>query len=314
MLFASFWWVFIDALAIGLPYALLALGIFLSYRILDFSDLSAEGSFTLGGALSVAMIVRGVNPILATIVAIIAGFASGIITGVLHTKLRIPKLLSGIITMTGLFSINMMLMGWAKGTAYSNVVYVGTNDTIFSYLNLFSSSYLNSIITSLVIVIIVLLIIYWFFGTEMGMSIRATGMNISMARAQGINTNLMIVVGLAIANALIAFGGSMFAQNELNADNSMGIGALVIGLSSIIIGESLFGKRTFKNWIISVVLGSIMYYLIIAVAIQLGLPHYLKKLLYAVLITLVLSGPVIKKIRLHRKKGVTPNVTNQQSQ
>ncbi|MFA7100499.1 MAG: ABC transporter permease [Bacilli bacterium] len=304
-------WVFIDALAIGLPYALLALGIFISYRLLDFADLSAEGSFTLGGTMAVALIVLGVNPFIATLLATLCGFLAGAITGILHTKLRIPKLLSGIITMTGLFSINMMLMGWPKGASYSNVVYVGDNNTIFSYLHIFASPYLNSIITSLIIVIVVLFIIYWFFGTEIGMSIRTTGMNQNMARAQGINTTVMIILGLAISNALIAMGGAMFAQNELNADNSMGIGALVIGLSSIIIGESIFGKRTFKNWIISVALGSIMYYLIVAIAIQLGLPHYLKKLLYAVLITIVLAGPLVKRfIQKTKKKGGKVNVTD----
>ncbi len=304
-------WVLIDTLAVGLPYALLALGIFISYRILDFADLSAEGSFTLGGALSVALIVLGVNPIVATLLAVIAGILAGTLTGILHTKLKIPKLLSGIITTTALFSINMLIMGMAKSTSYSNVVYVGNNPTIFSYLKLFDSAYINSIITAAIVVILVLFILYWFFGTEIGMSIRATGMNGNMARAQGINTTLYTIVGLALSNSLIAMGGSLFAQNELNADNNMGVGALVIGLSAIIIGESLFGKRSFKNWIISVALGSIMYYLIVAIAIQLGLPHYLKKLLYAFLITIVLAGPLIKK--LIKKKEEKHNVANQGS-
>ncbi len=303
-------WALVDTLAIGLPYALLALGIFISYRLLDFADLGAEGSFTLGGALSVALIAMGVNPIIATIAAVAAGFVAGIVTGVLHTKLRIPKLLSGIITTTGLFSINMMIMGWPKLSSYSNVVYVGSNPTIFNILNIFSSSYVNSIITSLIIVVIVILILYYFFGTEVGMSIRATGMNSNMARAQGINTNSCIIVGLAISNALIALGGCLFAQNELNAENNMGVGALVIGLSAIIIGEAIFGKRSFKNNLISVALGSIVYYLIVAVAIQLGLPHYLKKLLYAVLITIVLAGPLIKKLLTSKKKGAVNDASD----
>lgn len=303
-------WVIIDTLAIGLPYALLALGIFVTYRLLDFADLGAEGSFTLGGAMSVALIALGVNPIVATLAAIVSGFIAGIVTGVLHTKLKIPKLLSGIITTTGLFSINMMIMGFPKDASYSNVVYVGENATIFSYINIFSSNYINSILTSLIIVVIALLVIYWFFGTEVGMSIRATGMNPNMARAQGINTEFCIIAGLAISNALIALGGCLFAQNELNAENNMGVGALVIGLSAIIIGEAIFGKRSFKNNIISVALGSIMYYLIVAVAIQLGLPHYLKKLLYAILITIVLAGPLVKKLITKNKKGVKANAPN----
>lgn len=293
-----------DSLSLGLPYALLALGIFISYRILDFADLSAEGSFTLGGAVCIASIVLGVNPYLATLLALISGFLAGIVTGVLHTKLKIPKLLSGIITMTGLFSINMVIMGMATKQSYNNVVYVGDNQTIFKTIQIFSKGYQNTIFLSLIIVLVFLSLIYLFFGTEIGMSIRATGMNKKMARAQGINTSLMIIIGLAISNALIAIGGSLYAQAELKADNNMGVGTLVIGLASIIIGEAIFGKRNFLNWIISVSIGSILYYLIITVAIQLGLPNYYKKLLYALLMVIILIVPLIKKVIVKNiKKG-----------
>lgn len=293
-----------DSLSLGLPYALLALGIFISYRILDFADLSAEGSFTLGGAVCIASIVLGVNPYLATLLALISGFLAGIVTGVLHTKLKIPKLLSGIITMTGLFSINMVIMGMATKQSYNNVVYVGDNQTIFKTIQIFSKGYQNTIFLSLIIVLVFLALIYLFFGTEIGMSIRATGMNKKMARAQGINTSLMIIIGLAISNALIATGGSLYAQAELKADNNMGVGTLVIGLASIIIGEAIFGKRNFLNWIISVSIGSILYYLIITVAIQLGLPNYYKKLLYALLMVIILIVPLIKKVIVKNiKKG-----------
>lgn len=293
-----------DSLSLGLPYALLALGIFISYRILDFADLSAEGSFTLGGAVCIASIVLGVNPYLATLLALISGFLAGIVTGVLHTKLKIPKLLSGIITMTGLFSINMVIMGMATKQSYNNVVYVGDNQTIFKTIQIFSKGYQNTIFLSLIIVLVFLALIYLFFGTEIGMSIRATGMNKKMARAQGINTSLMIIIGLAISNALIATGGSLYAQAELKADNNMGVGTLVIGLASIIIGEAIFGKRNFLNWIISVSIGSILYYLIITVAIQLGLPNYYKKLLYALLMVIILIVPLIKKVVVKNiKKG-----------
>lgn len=293
-----------DSLSLGLPYALLALGIFISYRILDFADLSAEGSFILGGAVCIASIVLGVNPYLATLLALISGFLAGIVTGVLHTKLKIPKLLSGIITMTGLFSINMVIMGMATKQSYNNVVYVGDNQTIFKTIQIFSKGYQNTIFLSLIIVLVFLSLIYLFFGTEIGMSIRATGMNKKMARAQGINTSLMIIIGLAISNALIAIGGSLYAQAELKADNNMGVGTLVIGLASIIIGEAIFGKRNFLNWIISVSIGSILYYLIITVAIQLGLPNYYKKLLYALLMVIILIVPLIKKVIVKNiKKG-----------
>lgn len=304
MSWADVGYVIRDSLSLGLPYALLALGIFISYRILDFADLSAEGSFTLGGAVCIASIVLEVNPYLATLLALISGFLAGIVTGVLHTKLKIPKLLSGIITMTGLFSINMVIMGMATKQSYNNVVYVGDNQTIFKTIQIFSKGYQNTIFLSLIIVLVFLALIYLFFGTEIGMSIRATGMNKKMARAQGINTSLMIIIGLAISNALIATGGSLYAQAELKADNNMGVGTLVIGLASIIIGEAIFGKRNFLNWIISVSIGSILYYLIITVAIQLGLPNYYKKLLYALLMVIILIVPLIKKVIVKNiKKG-----------
>lgn len=291
-------YILIDALCSGLPYALLVLGVFISYRILDLADLTCEGSFTMGTAVTVAGILLGVNPFLATLLAIISGFLVGIITGLLHTKLHINALLSGIITLTGLFSINMLIMGLASpGQAFNNALAVGEHKTIFeSFLAFFPKRNYNVIFISAIIVIVTVLVIYWLFGTEFGMSLRATGMNQSMARAQGINTSVMIIIGLAISNALIATGGSLFAQYYKSADSNIGVGALVIGLSSIILGESLFGKRTFKNWIISVSVGSIVYYLIVSIALAIGLPSFLLKLLYSILIVVILAASLIKTI------------------
>ena len=312
-------YILIDMFKTGLPYALLALGIFISYRVLDIADLSCEGSFTLGGALSAVLLVLGWNPFLATFMGMLAGFLAGIITGLIHTKLKITAFLSGIITMTGLFSINLVIMGFAptvipdpingfvvsySDSGYSALVNLnGLNvngepiQRIYdTFLALFSKNNFNMIFISLIIVVLIAGICYWFFGTEIGMSLRATGINPKMARAQGINTNAMIILGLGISNAIIALGGSLFAQTQKSASSTMGVGVLVIGLASIIIGEGIFGKRTFKNWLISVLLGAIAYYLIVVVAIQLGLPSHYQKLLYALLILIVLVIPQLRKM------------------
>lgn len=312
-------YILIDMFKTGLPYALLALGIFISYRVLDIADLSCEGSFTLGGALSAVLLVQGWNPFLATFMGMLAGFLAGIITGLIHTKLKITALLSGIITMTGLFSINLVIMGLAPtvtptGNGNFKIIYnesgyrslVNLNgynvngnriDRIYdTFLAFFKNNNFNMIFISLLIVVLIGFIIYWFFGTEIGMSVRATGINAKMARAQGINTNAMIILGLGISNALIALSGSLFAQTQQSASSTMGVGVLVIGLASIIIGEGIFGKRTFKNWLISVLLGAVVYYLIVVVAIQLGLPSHYQKLLYALLILIVLAVPQLRKL------------------
>jgi putative ABC transport system permease protein len=306
-------YIIIDALRFGLPYSLLALGIFLSYRVLDFADLTAEGSFTLGGAVAIILIIAGVNPWLATLIAALAGALAGVITGLLYAKLRIPGLLSGIITMTGLYSINMVIMGLKKdSTGYDTVVRLGDYKSIFDdFIEIFAKRNYNIILVSLLVVVLVVIVIYWFFGTEIGMSIRATGMNSKMSRAQGINTTMMVILGLAISNALIALGGSLSAQIYKTADINIGVGTLVVGLSSIIIGEAIFGKKTFKNWLISVIIGSILYYLIIIAAIQLGLPHYLQRLLYAVLITLVLVIPLVRKYFVKEGNHVRIKTYNQ---
>lgn len=315
------YYILIDVLQFGLPYCLLALGIFISYRQLDFADLGAEGTFTLGGAVVAVCLTKALDPFVSTIIATLAGFTAGIITGLLHTKCKIPGLLSGIITMTSLFSINMFIMGFGSEnntSGYSSNVYLNGNNidgepikTIFdTFLSVFDTRFYNIILIELIVVIVVVILSYFFFGTEIGMSIRSTGMNPKMSRAQGINTNLMIILGLGLSNALISMGGALFSQVNGSASTNMGVGVLVIGLSSIIIGEAVFGKRTFKNWIISVTLGAIVYNTIVRIAIALGLPNYLLKLLYALLITIVLIIPLVKKSienankKHHAKEGI----------
>ena len=319
----------LDALRLGLPYAMLALGVFITYRQLDFADLGCEGTFTLGGAVIGVMVFKNVNPFLGILFVVLSGFLAGVLTGILHTQLKIPALLSGIITLTALFSINMVIMAFglqayadkpffevlfndksALVTLYKNVekqdartIYTLFHD-LLTGMGLPIARHYSYIILNILIVIVVVVVLYIFFGTEVGMSIRSTGMNPLMSRAQGINTSLMIILGLGISNAVIALGGAMFTQINLSASNTMGVGAIIIGLASIIIGESIFGKRSFKNWLISVVLGAVIYYLIIAIALALKLPDHYLKLLYAILIVIVLIIPFVKeKITSLKKRG-----------
>jgi putative ABC transport system permease protein len=298
----------------GIPCALLAIGIFITYRLLDFADLTAEGSFLIGGAICVTIIKNGGNPALATVVSLFGGAICGLITGLLNTKLKIPKLLSGIITMTAATSIAMAIMGATVEEAFTNLVVLGRADnTIYSVF--YPGGIWNMVIESAImaaIVIVAIFIIYFFFGTEYGMAIRATGINSKMARSQGINTDLATIVAVTIANALIGLAGALCAQDSRSMDIKSSAGYLVIGLASILIGESIFGKRNFKNWLISVSLGAIVYFIIVNVALKLGFPTELKNLLYAILITLALCLPFIKSffIKLFKKKKSNGGVEN----
>lgn len=307
--------ILLNILSSGLPCVLLALGIFLTYRLLDFADLTAEGSFLIGAAVTGVMIFNGVNPWIATLVSFISGALCGFVTGCLNRFLKIPKLLSGIITMTATASIAMLIMGAQNGSTnmfdsqvtFTNITYGGSQQTIYSLL--FPWVYSPEAGTFIVInpwgevikiaimfgvVAIVMLGIYFFFGTEYGIAIRATGMNEKMAKSQGINVNVATIVCVSLANALIGLAGSLFAQDVKTVSTVSATGYLVVGLASILIGEAIFGKRSFKNWIISVALGSIVYFVIITIATRLGLPTQLKNLLYAILITIALCIPLIK--------------------
>ena len=303
--------VILNILSSGLPCVLLALGIFLTYRLLDFADLTAEGSFLQGMAISGVLIYNQVNPWIATLASIGIGALAGINTGVLNRVLKIPKLLSGIITMTAAGSIVLLILGFANGIpgifnyqlSFTNITKGSGPQTIYSLLQpydyelgVFISPWANLVKVGVMlgVVLVAMAAIYFFFGTEYGMAIRATGMNEKMAKAQGINADLATIVCVAISNALIALAGSLYVQETKTVSTVSATGYLVVGLASILIGEAVFGKRSFKNWIISVALGSIVYFVIITVAIRLGLPTELQKLLYAVLISLALCLPLIK--------------------
>ena len=273
----------------GLLWAIMALGVFLTFRVLDIADLSVEGTFPLGAAVAATLIDASHSVWFAMLIALIAGCIGGTVTALLTTKLKIPALLSGILTMIGLYSVNLMIMGKAN-------VPLLRAETVFTLTeNLFGvSSVVATLIVGLVATVIVGAIMYWFFGTVLGTAIRATGCNPQMARAQGINTNVMVILGLLISNGLVALSGALVAQSNGFADVGMGTGTIVIGLASVIIGEVLFGTRSFKNWLISVVLGSVVYRAVIAIVLELGMPPNDLKLFTAVLVAIALSLPLIK--------------------
>ena len=305
----------LNILSSGLPCCLLALGIFLTYRLLDFADLTAEGSFLISAAIVGTMIFNGINPWLATLCGFAAGCLCGFVTGLLNRVLKIPKLLSGIITMTASTSIAMIIMGFASGSVspfraevtFGGLLSKGSpQQTIYSLFYPWEDAGggiwivpspfgdLIKVGVMAAIVIVVMVGVYYFFGTQYGMAIRTTGMNEKMARAQGINPNISSIVGVALANGLIGLAGALYVQEAKTVSTISATGYLVVGLASIIVGEAIFGKRTFKNWLISVALGAIIYFIIVNIAVRVGLPTELKNLLYAILVTLALSIPLFK--------------------
>ena len=273
----------------GLLWAVMALGVYITYRVLDIADLTVEGSFPLGAAVAASMLSAGYGPIPSFLVAALAGMVAGVVTALLHTKMKIPALLAGILTMIALYSVNLRVMGKA------NLSLLGT-DTTFSIIRKMLS--LNSAYTTLVVgllaTVLVAVFIYWFFGTEIGAAIRATGFNQQMIRAQGVDTDVTIMIGLLLSNALVAISGALVAQSNGFADVGMGTGTIVIGLASVIIGEVLFGTRSFKNSIISVILGSVVYRIVIAVVLQMGMPPNDLKLFTSILVAFALAMPLIK--------------------
>ena len=271
----------------GLQWSVLALGVFLTFRILDIADLSVEGSFPLGAAVAATAITAGLGLPAAFVLALVAGSLAGGVTGLLTTKLRIPALLAGILTMIGLYSVNLHVMG------KSNVGLL-QNETVFTILenSLGLSVAMSGLVVGLVFAVAIAVVIYWFFGTELGTAVRATGFNPQMARAQGINTNTMVVLGLVISNGLVALSGATVAQANGFADVGMGVGTIVIGLASVIIGEVLFSPKTFKT---AVILGSIIYRLVIAFVLEMGMPPNDLKLFTAVLVAIALALPLIKE-------------------
>ncbi|MDK2808324.1 MAG: putative tryptophan/tyrosine transport system permease protein [Clostridiales bacterium] len=294
----------------GLTWAILALGVYITFRILDIPDMTCEGSFALGGSVSaILMVGLHLNPFLTLIIATIAGMFAGFITGFLHTKLGIPAILAGILTMVGLYSINLRIMGQANTALLSEKTIISLLQNILPTAKELGikNSILQNVVTlfvGLVFSAIVILFLYWFFGTEIGCCIRATGNNPAMVRAQGVNTDKMKIFGLVLGNALVSMSGALVAQSQGYADVGMGIGAIVIGLASIVIGEVIFSRaKNFSHKLIAVTLGSIIYRMIIAVVLWLGLNANDMKLLTAVVVALALSIPVLKQSSMSLRRG-----------
>lgn len=278
---------FQGSLELGIIYAILALGVFLSFRSLNMPDMTVDSGFTLGAAVSVIMSVSG-HPFLGLLLAFIAGGGAGCVTALLHTKLKIQPLLAGILTMLGLYSINLKVMGGKANIPLLN------KPTVYNFMEELLPGDYTRLIFDVIILLVVLCLFYFFLKTRIGFALRATGDNDQMVRSQGVNTDLIIVIGMALSNGLVSLSGALIAQEQSFVDVGMGIGMVVIGLASVIIGEALFGVKTLFRRLVAVILGSILYRLIIAFALELGMPPTDLKLVSAVIVALALSMPVIK--------------------
>ena len=280
------------AVAQGLVWGIMAIGVYITFRILDFADLTVDGSLCTGGAVCIMMMLKGQNVWVSMVAALLAGMAAGCVTGLLHTFMGIPAILSGILTQLGLYSINLKIMGKAN-----QAINVDKYDLLVSLRFIRNVPlFKNTILLVSLIIIVLIIILYWFFGTELGCSIRATGCNDKMARAQGINTDFNRVLSLMISNGLVALSGALLSQYQGFADINMGRGAIVIGLAAVIIGEAIFGKifRNFGLRLLSVAFGSIIYYLVLQVVIWLGIDTDLLKLLSAAVVAIFLEIPTWK--------------------
>ena len=277
-------------IAQGIIWGIMALGLYITFRLLEISDLSVDGTFTTGGAVTVMLILAGWDPVPALIVAVAAGMAAGVCTGLFHTLFGIPAILSGILTQFALWSVNLAIMGFTANKAVS----VDKYNLIISSRNVTAA-----ILTGVIIAAILISILYWFFGTEAGSAIRATGCNQEMAKAQGININFNKVIGLALSNGIVAFSGGLMAQFQGFADISMGRGAIVIGLAAVIIGEvigdALFGKyMNFGVRLGFIVVGGIIYYLVVVAVLWMRLNSNMLKLFTAMIVLVFLAIPNLR--------------------
>ena len=298
----------LGAVSQGILWGIMALGVYITFKILDFADMTVDGSFALGGCTCALLIVSGVNPLIAVLVATVAGSIAGLLTGVLTTKLKIPGILAGILVQLALYSINLHVLGGPnQPLSRANKTVVNWVNNALNLGDVFpvSATSIASLIVGIIYTAVIIAILYWFFGTEIGSAIRATGDNGAMSRAQGINTDSMQILALMIANGLVALSGALVMQQQRFGDVSMGIGTIVIGLASIIIGEVIFGKRFGFWWsLLGVVFGSIIYRVIIAIVLQMGMKTQDLKLLSAVVVAVALSVPVLKQ-KYGKKKSVS---------
>ena len=299
------------AVAQGLVWGIMAIGVYITYRILDVADLTVDGSLATGGAACVMLIRAGVNPWLAVLAAMAAGMLAGLVTGLFHTRCGIPAILAGILTQLSLYSINLRIMDSKANQAVS----VDKYDLLLSQRYVRTMSLDNPLPLLLVVTVVVIGILYWFFGTEKGSSIRATGANPHMARAQGIDTNANIVLGLMLSNGLVALSGALLSQYQGSSDINMGRGAIVIGLAAVIIGEVIFGKifRNFALTLLAVAIGAVINYIVLQIVLQLGLNTNDLKLVTALIVAVFLAIPYWKgkmfrqKIQPQSAKGGNGN-------
>lgn len=275
----------------GLVFGFVAIGVYLTFRVLGFPDLTVDGSFALGGAVAAVLIVKDVNPFLATLAALGAGLCAGLVTSLLNTKLRIPALLAGILVMVALYSINLRIMGGAN-------VGLLREETIFTLTSQFlglETRIAYQLVVAGVLAIVVFFILNWFLRTEIGLALRATGDNEQMVRGFGVNTDMTTILGVSISNGLVALGGAVVAQGQKFADVGMGIGMIVIGLAAVIIGEALFRPKGVARLLLAVLGGTFIYRLVISVALRLGMAPGDLKLITAVLVIIALAVPYIQK-------------------
>ncbi|MCI2170760.1 ABC transporter permease [Schleiferilactobacillus perolens] len=280
--------ILLSSLSQGLIWSIMAIGVYLTFRILDIADMTAEGAFPLGAAFAASLIANHANPWLATLVGMFGGMLAGLISGLLYTRLKIPALLTGILTLTGLYSINLRIMGKA------NITLLG-QQTVFSAFDQFSSNTQVIIVGSLIVVMIMVLLVL-FFNTEMGLAARAVGDNPDMSAANGVHVANMQIVIYMISNGLIALAGALMAQSNGYADISMGVGTIVIALAAIIIGEVLVHNLSFGKRLITIIVGAVVYRLIIAFVLWLGVDPNDLRLFYAVLLTVLLALPLAQKL------------------
>ena len=283
------------ATAQGLVWGVMALGVYVTYKLLDIADLTVYSSLCTGGATSAVLILMGMHPLLSLVFAVFAGMLAGLVTGFLHTRLRIPAILAGILTQLGLYSINLRIMGKSSVALLRQPVVISLGNIPMALL------------IGVLVAAAVVAVMYWFFGTELGCAIRATGNNRKMVRAQGVNTDTMKIIGLVLSNGLVGLAGGLLAQYQGSANINMGRGAIVIGLASVIIGEVIFGARfNFAYQLGSIVAGSVIYQIVIAFVLQLGLSTEDLKLFSAVTVALALSVPALQKKFLKSKFTPVP--------
>lgn len=291
----------VSAIEQGLLWALLGLGLYLTFRILNFADMTVEGTFPLGAAVAVANLAHGMSPYLATFLALIAGMAAGLVTGLLYTKGKIPILLAGILTMTAIYSINLRIMGG------SNISLIGKKTLLNNEFLKSLPQYFNSVVLGIIVVAIITIILVFFLNTDFGQAFIATGDNPKMAKSLGIHTDSMVIIGLMLSNGIVALCGALIAQNNGYADINMGIGTIVIALASIIIGEVAFGELTLNQRLVAVTLGSIIYRLILLAVLQLGFSANDLNLISSIVLAICMMLPQLEKI-VHLKKPIERGV------